>query len=224
MRRWILAMVAVFALATMVAADPENVSTTEWNKLDIGSRADDAAGQIAAEGGNVSRLNVTNEYGTSFWHGLFGNVSTAVVLNDGSTNFYSWAQASPTGELYFARADVTNWGNVIEATDGNVVSEQQTNGVANSSSSADNLTSTYNDATAHTSFDIGSTTISDTPSVDIGNFEAAFLWNTDSSEGVYAAIVAQDTAGYDGETYDFEVMLPTASTGTLDYYVYAELE
>jgi hypothetical protein len=50
----------------------------------------------------------------------------------------------------------------------------------------------------------------------------------DSTSIIYATILENDLAGYDGQTYDFQMLVPENGsqgfTGATAYYLYVELD
>ena len=58
------------------------------------------------------------------------------------------------------------------------------------------------------------------------DFEEMALY--DSTSIIYATILENDLAGYDGQTYDFQMLVPENGsqgfTGATPYYIYVELE
>ncbi|RMF05778.1 hypothetical protein D6764_03910 [Candidatus Woesearchaeota archaeon] len=218
----VLAVMAI-ALAGAALAVPGNVTDSEGTTTIIGSRGIETTGTVNAEAGNVTQLTVADTTETQFWQGLFGTATVSIELSDGTNTFYSWPNNNPTGQLFFARSAINNWGNVVDSVSGNVLTEQNTNGMADNAFSIENLTSTYVDIT-HASFSVGGNAInSPTPGVNIDDFKALFLWDTGNTQGVYTAIINQSGTGYDGGTYDFEILLPTNGAAVASYYVYAQL-
>jgi hypothetical protein len=69
---------------------------------------------IGAAAGNVTALTISNIQSTRFWQGYYGNISGEIVLDDASNNtLYSWALATPSGEIYAVNHSLSvSWRNI----------------------------------------------------------------------------------------------------------------
>ncbi|PIO05438.1 hypothetical protein COT47_04755, partial [Candidatus Woesearchaeota archaeon CG08_land_8_20_14_0_20_43_7] len=168
---------------------------------------------------------------TSEWQGLYGSLEVQMTLEDASGNvFYNWTSFNVNnGEVYFSRYGDVDFANILDPLASFVPYVQNVYGVANTTG-ADNLTSTFVDG-VHTNFEINGTSItSPTPRVLTYNytnspiFETVLLREGGVNRDVYAAIIHENTVGFDGTTVDYQALLPIqTSTGFAQYYVYAEL-
>jgi len=154
-----------------------------------------------------------------------------MVLEDASGNvFFNWSINNVTsGEVYFTRYADIDFDNILDPAASFVPYVQNRYGIANISGK-DNLTSTFIDGT-HTSFSVGTIAINpNTPRVITYNytgdpiFETILLREGGVNRDLYASIVNQNQASFNGAEADFQALLPIDSrTGYSTYYVYAEI-
>ena len=87
----------VFAAPTNNPQGPDAVSVVTSGRY--GDR--NATTGIEAEAGNVTLLIINDTRSTEAWQGYYGNVTGTITLDDASNyTLYSWASATPTGEIY----------------------------------------------------------------------------------------------------------------------------
>ena len=189
---------------------------------------------IAAQAGNVTRLDITGFSTTQYWQGYYGNVSGTIQLADGGGNaLYNWSATSPQGEIYATnKTSIVNWGGITcfdLSADGDSIE-----GDFNISDYAvDGLNETFNlndhDGfyTATAQFNPGqcnNTKLFNNSGVGI--FDEVLLW--DGEDLVYASILQKDVIGFDGNSNDFEmIVLENGNSGkatTTNYYFYVELQ
>jgi hypothetical protein len=69
-------------------------------------------GQVAAQAGNITSINIEGVSITRSWQGYFGNVTGVITLDDANNNtLYNWTAASPSGEVYASNSSVT-WSSI----------------------------------------------------------------------------------------------------------------
>jgi len=112
------------------------------------------------------------------------------------------------------------------------------NTALNHTSTQDNITATFGNPgdTNHSLFWVGGTSIAanscptlhtyvNNESQNDSFFEMAL--EDGNSNIVYATIIEEDETGYDGEDYDFQMIVPEVATPSFDsstaYYLYVEL-
>ncbi len=193
-----------------------------------------SAQMINISGGRILSMNVTATTQDPRWKAFVGNVIGSFTLDDGDgATIYNWTLSSITGRIYATRNDSTiSWGDIGCATTNDMETE---NVNMNHTNSGDNITATFSDTT-HDLFWVGSTSIGanlcPTLNTYVNNatqdnsFEEMVL--DDGSNIVYATIIEEnETAGYDGEFYDFQMIVPEngapSFTGATAYYLYVEI-
>jgi len=189
-------------------------------------------------GGRVAVINLSSTIQNTRWKAFIGRVTGSFTLDDASgSTVYDWALSSIGGEVYATRNSSTiNWNNLTCAS---VASLNLENTRLSHTSPADNLTVTFNvsSGATHREFFVASRNISQnscpTLNTYVNNntqdsvFEEVALYEAIGSNIVYATILEQDAAGYDGRPYDFQMIVPEVGTpgwdGATAYYLYVEL-
>lgn len=223
----VLATLTMAALAFAAFAAVVNVPDDDYDVGAAKTRSEStAAGTLTAGGGNVSSLNVTGEDQTNWWHGFYGVVNHTIVLDDASnTTFFSWSNSEPNGEIFFVNASSATWSGV--ATTNLVWAwSREVIGQGMAPSGLDVYNKTYNVTYTHPDFDVdtaGTQSGSVCVRLQSGNFWGVLLSSDADSRAIYTAIINQSQTGFDGGTYDFEILLPT-SGAQRTYYVFSELE
>ena len=192
-------------------------------------------GQLEVQAGNVTELNISGTSITQSWAGFYGNVTGTIVLEDASGNtFYDWSAASPQGEVYASRVNSITWSNV-RCANSTEISDENTN--LNMGTAADNITNTFS-SQSHPQFYVGSVSISantcksTNPYVNSASQTTDFynvLLSDGSGNIIYTSILDPDTTGFNGNNYDFELLVGEDGHGaaagtTTTYYFWVELE
>jgi hypothetical protein len=187
-------------------------------------------------GGYIAALNLTANVQNTHWKAFVGWVSGGFTLDDsGGSTIYDWSLAVTTGRVYSTRdASTIEWGSIQCANTTTNLAAENTAMFHNRTS--DNITATFQYPSTHDPFpvagiNIGSGTcptlntyVNDVTQDD--DFEEMALY--DSTSIIYATILENDLAGYDGQTYDFQMLVPENGsqgfTGATAYYLYVELD
>jgi hypothetical protein len=184
--------------------------------------------------GNVTEIQIFGESVTQTWQGYFGNVSGAITLENAAGNaMYNWSLASPEGEIYASPSNNVAWASIecFNWTANGTTVESAYNIGAND---ADGINETFSN-TVHPDFATGtkafnngecmSTEIFSQGAGSEGTFDEVLLW--DGSDLVFAAILEKDAIGFDGNPYDFQMIVVedghNGDTTTTPYYFYVEL-
>lgn len=227
--------VSVLFFAGGVLAAPFGASVTPGASSNGNSTNPTSHGAIA---GNVTELTIDGNTITQAWQGYYGNVSGAIVLNDGSSNvFYNWTSLSADGEVYASTNNSITWGSVrcfnfssLEYT--NVTGLENAYNIA--AGDADGVDETFN-RNNHPQFYIGNTQFASgacNNTMILGNggtptFYEALMIDQSKNATVFASIIADNTNGFDGRPHDFEMLVLDdghgTNTATTTYYFYVEL-
>lgn len=225
--------VIVFSKA-FLSADPIGPSQTVsvWNETKNAT----SAAMFNISGGYIAALNLTASVQNTHWKAFVGWVNGAFTLDDfsGST-IYDWSLSVTTGRVYTTRDSSTIEWNLIECAN------RTTNLLAENTAmfhnrTADNITATFTYPGTHDPFWVAgrpinsnacptlNTYINDVSQDD--DFEEMALY--DSTSIIYATILEDNLQGYDGQTYDFQMLVPENGsqgfTGATAYYLYVELD
>ena len=227
-----LIIATIIITTTITYSDPAGTQIT-FNRTEEG--ASSPAESSTANGGTFTTmvLNLTQQ--TPRWKAYVGNVSGSFTLSDSeAATIYDWAYASTGGEVYVSRDNSPQWGS-IECAQSGLISNEETY-LNISSTSVDSISNTFNN-TVHKEFWVGSTRIpnSTCPAIatyvnsqpqsngELADFQEILL--DDTSSIIYASLISQDTIGFDGNLYDFQLIVPEdeySSTPTT-YYFWVEL-
>ncbi|OGJ21279.1 hypothetical protein A3K73_05490 [Candidatus Pacearchaeota archaeon RBG_13_36_9] len=186
----------------------------------------------SALAGNVTYMTVFGYSTTQSWQGYYGNVSGTIQLADSNDKvLYNWSALAPNGEVYATRAFDPNFAAISCVDDGAIASEEALMGQI--AGDADSISNTFN-AKSHPSFFVGSIEI------PINNCSSANLYGPggeqsssfyevllkDDSNIIYTSVLEKNLEGFDGNDYDFEMMVAEnghgADTSATTYYFYIE--
>jgi len=189
---------------------------------------------VNISGGYVSKFNITATSQNPHWKAFIGQIDGRFTLDDstGST-IYDWTMSTVTGEVYATRASATiEWTTIGCANAAQITAED----VALDLTAEDNITSTFTPTSNDETFLVAGTTISANTcsatntyvnNVTDTEFEEVILYDSTNSDIVFATVLESDEVGYDGATYDFQMIVPengnSTWTSSTAYYIYVEL-
>ena len=233
-------------LAQTIPTEPEGPSIIDI--IQTSRRSPAAASTVPAMAGNVTQLSIIGSTVTQTWQAYYGNISGKITLDDASNNtIYDWNLASPEGEVYASESPVDfTHGNVrcydFNMTDDgnsafNTLAEyEELLGLAPDDS--DGIDETFTPGTGYRHFYVGSYLIDDVcPTTqlygpdsqkDPDRFQQVLLYDNTSNKIVYTSIIEQDQLGFDGNSWDFQMIVGEnghdGDITTTMYYFYVELE
>jgi len=187
----------------------------------------------SAIAGNVTYLTLYGYSITQAWQGYYGNVSGTIQLADDNDKvLYNWSTLTPNGEVYATRALDANFAAISCAGAGDISSEEAS--VGQSSDDVDSISNTF-DAKSHPSFFVGSIQIpvnncSSANLYDSGGEQSSSFYEVllkdSGSNIIYTSILEKDKEGFDGDNYDFEMIVTENGHGndttSTTYYFYIE--
>lgn len=212
---------------------PDTVTTpVETTKVIPGSQL------VNTTGGSIATFNLSATIQNPRWKAFIGNVTGSFTLEDSDGQaIYDWELATITGRIYATRhSGAIDWSTGIEcATSGELSLENTAMDHDNPDSINDNVTATF-DVQSHPEFYVGSTYIGPNECFSLNTnvndaaqttlFEEVILSDADNHM-IYTTILEEDQAGYDGDSYDFQMIVPEKGTpgftGSTAYYLYVEL-
>jgi hypothetical protein len=187
-------------------------------------------------GGYIAALNLTANVQNHRWKAFVGWVNGKFSLSDqGGATIYDWTLSVTTGRVYSTRDSSTiEWASIACANRATNLATEEI-AMFHTNNSGDNITRTFQMGT-HDPFWVAGHSFSanqcPTLNTYIGNvsqdnsFEEMALY--DSTSIIYATILENDLAGYDSQTYDFQMLVPENGsqgfTGATPYYLYVELD
>ena len=235
-RREVTAIIMVVAIAIIVItmttrANPQG--PTSLTNLSTERYQGAAPYALDAQAGNVTELSIHATSVSRFWAGYYGNISGTIVLsNANNASLYEWNATNAHGQIYAARNDTLQWDSVNCANDA-LVAQEEADMNMGSSPERINLTFQYQ---SHPEFYVGSNPITQdtcksTNLYDNTGFQTDSFFQILLQEGstaIYTTIISPETIGYDGNTYDFQMIVPEdgslGNTDTTTYYFYVEIE
>jgi len=203
------------------------------------TRTSPTPANVTADAGNVTEVNITSNSQTQAWQGFFGDVNGSIVLEDASGDtFYSWNLTNVSGEVYSSRDSAVNF-NLINAQN-NCSRDNELTEFGRS----DSVNNTYRNNSNIPALSVGLITINASTAcatntyVSSGpqsNFFHSIIITDDcfpspcnttigGNTSIYATPLEPDRTGFDGITYDYQVLVPVNRTsGFNTYFFYAEL-
>lgn len=229
-------------LMRVKAADP--VAPDDIDLLRNVTKNATSTEMVNISGGRIALLNVNATIQNPRWKAFVGNVTGKFTLDDpeGSTVF-DWTISSITGRIYAtSNYSALTWSSVNCS---NITNLEAENIRFNHTRADDNITVTFN-ATynytsnqtvsgGHAAFYVGNRYMPASTCPTLNTYESSSPQDVDFEEValydgdnmIYAAILEDDEAGYNGETFDFQMIVPENGLPTFDsataYYIYVEI-
>lgn len=235
MKRYFAFFMVLLSLSFVLALSPTGPDTVttpvETTKIIPGSQ------MVNTTGGSIATFNLSATIQNPRWKAFIGNVTGSFTLeNDNGEAIYDWELATITGRVYASRHSGTiNWNTVRCADSSELQQESLSMDHDNPDSINDNVTATF-DVQNHPGFYVGATEITANSCFSLNTnvndaaqaslFEEVLLIDG-SSHAIYTTILEEDQAGYNGDLYDFQMIVPERGTpgwtGSTAYYLYVEL-
>jgi hypothetical protein len=231
--RVLILILILFSSATAVLAEPEGV--TNLTIIASEKRTPTAGGaQIVAQGGNITTLSIAAQSQTKGWQGFVGNFTANLTLEDASGDrIFAWNMTNMSGEIYASRNGTINW-NFISVQNDCTVDEELTG------KGSDRVSKTFSQSSNTVNFSVGtiqfnsSTSCALRPFINSSKqtttnlFENIILSRDSTQNGnksIYVGILENGVSGYDGQQYNFQLLVPVNKTsGFTTYYIYAEID
>jgi hypothetical protein len=199
-------------------------------KISVGEtgRADSqiTAGSTSTQGGNVTSVNLNTVASTGSWQGYYGSAIGNLTLGLNLSIFYDFG-GMPPGEVYASRAQSVNFATLDCSVD--MASENLF--IGKSVLSGDSVTSVF-DSSLHPEFYVAGRKF------DADTCSATNLFVNNASQNseffevimedaatniVYTSLVNGTKTGFDGNLYDYEMIVGTPYGSTTTYYFFMEI-
>ena len=225
-------MILLVLFMSVVMADPIGPGTGNVNITKNETFAGDTTGQLVnISGGYIAGVNITASQQNSRWKAFVGWVNGQLALSDASGDtIYDWSLAVTSGEVYATRTSGTVSWSGVNCSNTSFMETENSN-LAHTSVD-DNITATFDDTT-HSAFTVGSVTINantcPTLNTYVNNASSAVFEEMVLDDGtniVFATILEDTIPGFDGTSYDFQMLVPqNATTGSANtpYYIFIEI-
>ncbi len=220
---------------TELSADPVGPSgvNSVWNE----TMNTTAAGFFNISGGYIAALNLSASIQNTHWKAFVGWITAGFTLDDsaGST-IYDWSLAVTSGRVYATRDSSTiEWNSIQCANVSTTLAAEDLALSHNISLRQDTINMTFQYPGTHDPFWVAGTLFSSNQCPTLNtyvsdaaqddDFEEMALY--DSTSIIYAAILEPGLTGYDGQAYDFQMLVPENGapgfSGATAYYLYVEL-
>ena len=223
----VVLLVAAIVAAVYVTAEPTGPTDVQEGTPE--RRDTMGPHETEAQAGNVTELDIEAISITNYWQGYYGNISGAIVLSNANNDtLYNWTMATPQGQIYASRNGTLEWTGVgcMDQTD---IDAEDT--LFGSTGKTDSVNNTFASQT-HPALSVGATSINlDTcRSTSVqgdgsGTDYYQVLLKEATNTTVYTAIIDAAKTGFDGGTYDFQMLVADdgSTAGTTTYYFYVEL-
>jgi hypothetical protein len=179
-----------------------------------------ASNDTSVTGGEVQQqdLQITTE--TNDWSGLFGQITSGKKLESSGGTFFEWSAADPGSMKYvYAVASGT------DAPDSNVVSTSNPGNLISSDGGVDSADNTFSQSLTFDGLGKSiSTSAVETFDSSGSKAWATFLLDDGSGNPVYAAEAVASGDGFNGNSVDYQMLLPDQDSGGSTYDFYVELE
>ncbi len=184
------------------------------------------AGNVTTEGGNVTNVDLNSNASTDRWAGFYGNITGAILLSQrvGAQAVYIWAWDSSYGGVVCASTGSSAPSELMGATYADI-----DDAWSFSPTVTDSAARTFNNSNCSQTF--GPTTLANSYYADTGS-AGGFItcaWKSvftpAKSNMLFCTNITNSGPLFNGETGDYEIMVPTAyGTGVYEtYYFYASL-
>lgn len=217
-----LMVLSIFAMAAVpVSAGPGTTSATEESSTNPDPTA---SGTITTQGGEISNVTLVADSFTERWAGFYGNVTGTISLGSaeaGTADLYKWDwTVADEGEVIASTSNSITWADLVNGA----AAEVDAANAWNFDSGSDKAADTFVDDTG--SFTIGDATAAAAPlALTEGGYNTGIIKDatTVTGKGDLLFVVSINTGGttFNGETHDFEMIVPTGATE--NYYFYVEL-
>ena len=236
----IVFVIALALLSSRVLAAPAGPDGIERGADERRPTADPIV--VQAQAGNVTALTINATRITERWQGYYGNITGTITLDDAqNSTLYSWAIASPQGEIYAVNSSETPiWADIVcfnfskTSAEQNVTLSNLEGSLGMSPSDADTVNKTFN-LTFTGTLQVGSITLNEgdccqvvSLNVNDGYDELRFnetILTDNTTKIIYTSMLEQDQEGFQGSTLDFQMIVGENgdTTEATNYYFYVEL-
>lgn len=241
-------LIVVFTSSVFAQVLPTQPEGPNIQVVDSSRRTAVGGSTISALAGNVTQLSIVGNTVTQTWQAYYGNVSGTITLDNAYNHtIYDWDLADPEGEIYASESPIDFTHGSVGCYDFNLsdsvysphltLLELETSlGLAGDD--ADGVDETFTEGIGYDSFYVGSYQINgvcpttqmydQNEQQDADKFQEVLLYDNTSNKIVYTAIIEQDQLGFDGNAWDFAMIVGEnghdGDTTTTNYYFYVELE
>ncbi len=214
----LLALAVFFVLVGTASAAVNNASVTVGAESSYNSAV--GAGNASVTAGGTSQVDVQSTQSTGRWAGFYGSITGSIVLADATSHWFkNWTVSNVAGAyVYASNASNPDFSTLAAATSTDEPSWLTTTGAA------DNFQNTFAQSEAQT-FNGQSVTANYTQTYDNTGAETfkTYALKDGSSDLIWAALAQNDATGYNGNTVDYQLLVPVDGATATNYYFFLEL-
>ncbi len=225
--------------AALAMAQPTDVDSAEV--ISSERRPSGSGMAIPAQAGNVTQLHINATRITNHWQGYYGNITGEITLQDADSNtLYAWDLANPEGEILAVNTSETvAWSNVtcvnftttttgahkinMTTLDGQFgIDENDVDNFNETFSSFFTGTVRVGDVTIDSSSNCPQTYLFVNNQSQSSDFQEVLLFDN-SSALIFTALLEPGSTGFDGNPWDFQMLVAQVESEVGSYYFYVEL-
>lgn len=217
-----LMVLSIFAMAAVpVSAGPGTTTATEGSSTNPCPTNSTA---VNTEGGKITEVDLAADSYTERWAGFYGDVTGTISLGDGSADLYqwNWTPASEGEVIASTASSGLTWASLVNGAKADV------DNLWGFSSGSDQAVDAFGSTDT---FTIGDQTMANAPATQtLGSsaYKTAIVndgANESKTDFLFVVNIINDGTTFNGETHDFEMIVPTngAIDETENYYFYVEL-
>ena len=214
----LLALAVFFVLVGTASAAVNNASVTVGAESSYNSAV--GAGNASVAAGGTSQVDVQSTQSTGRWAGFYGSITGTIVLADATSHWFkNWTVSNVAGAyVYASNASNPDFSTLTAASTADEPSW------LNKTGAADNFQNTFAQAESRT-FNGNSVTANYTETYNNAGTETfkTYALKDGSSDLIWAALAQNDVAGYNGNTVDYQLLVPVNGAAATNYYFFLEL-
>lgn len=184
-----------------------------------------AAQSFTTQGGNVTEATIVGRVITDRWAGFYGNATGQLFVGDSSgSTYYQWTTVDMTGGVIYASTGLVNdWLNLRPAVVGDMPGFLQ--GIATDNYDATfSLNENFVSATLLVPNADYALTWQDDGTPGVGNLKTYALYDDTDGNAIFAGKIIDDTDSFsDGETVDYQLLVPAQTGVDTTYWFYLEM-
>jgi len=215
----ILIIISLSAIA--YATSPDGAGVTIGTPQ---TKQTNTPGNVTAQGGNITQVNLSAEVTTLSWQGFYGQVAGNITLEDNSGDvLYSWAVSNVSGEVLASRNSTIDF-TTVAGIETCTVDESLTG------TGTDRTNNTFTNGTV--SFEIAGVSI--TAACNTFTFinnatqtlrYQEIILNATGVTSIYVTKVNESTTSFDGTLQDYQMIVPdNQTTATTTYFFFVEID
>jgi hypothetical protein len=221
-RSVLLGIILVISLSSIAFATEPDGATVTVGTPETKQPTD--PGNVTADGGNITQVNLTAEVSTLAWQGFYGQVTGLITLEDNTGDvLYSWNVTNASGEVLASRNSTIDFTTVSGVT--NCSTDEDLTGTG-----TDRVNNTFTNGTV--SFEIASVSITAAcntftyvnNATQTNRYQEIIL-NATGVTSIYVTKINDTTTSFDGTLQDYQMIVPDFSnTTTSTYYFFVEID